>query len=700
MTPENELINKSYYQTIIDKNEKEHPIKILGEMYMEEMKGELPDLSSIRFSQGEVYFLNKDYEAAIYKWQHPLDEEFIPWAQKNIADAHVEMGLLEEAEKFYMDVQTESIALKSEVLLQLFSLYIEQDQLERSVHTIKKAVELNPDYSYVTKVAKTYFEDINDWENAVELAVNEAIRTESVSWFEILEGYAEKGLTSKNEPSYFAGVLAVLLHIDMHRFERLTEVLWSSYKHGDFYIPWLEVMNQLLLNQKVEQSYKWEKVPDLFKETYFDLISGRFLIQDISNLIEDHLTNWLALSSASDSLISSTSILSWNEVFPATLDASLVSRAEHHFVESNANQNGRQEGIELIDSIRSWAEKEGLLERLNENLRPLMAGINIEVASPAEIRNFIKAMIECLLEQRVESENEIMKEIDWNKELLTELYEMQQQSGDMEIEKVSIMANALDSLKSNLYEKVKNNLPRLLRHCSELVKEDSDFTKLHTVLNEEMNKRITHYMEKNVLYEFNHTILEWIEACEREFQDCQNLFNEYSERINQQYNQEKVVLQGDFGVLNDWKRDMERISRGLLNHEEVNIMLRNNASQLLLKGAGKLLGSMKNKEMIHNRYKNYIENKDYSEVIEKIMQPFILQLELFEKSIEWDTNRFFSESMEEIHRLMEEVQIDIEKHNNSINMMQDNPEIFRDPLTLFELKLRQYELMNTVEVLN
>lgn len=696
MTTENELINKSYYQTIIDKNEKEHPIKVLGEMYMEEMQGERPDLSSIRFSQGEVYFLNHDYEAAIYKWQHPLDEEFIPWAQKNIADAHMEMGLLEEAEKFYMGVQTKSVILKSEVLLQLFSLYIEQDQLEKSVETIKKAVELNPDYSYVTKVAKTYFEEINDWENAVELAVNEAIRTASLSSFEVLEGYGRKGLTSIYEPNYFNEVLVVLLYIDKNSFENLTEVLWSSYKQSDFYLQWLEAINDLLLDQTIEQSYTWEKLPVLFKETYFDLISGRFLIRDISHLIQNHLTNWLALSSVSDSFISSTAILSWNEVFPSELDAALIMEAEQYFGNSNVNQNGRKAGIELLDSIRTWAKREGLLERLTEYMKPMLDGVNMEMASPSEIRNLIKAAIECLLEQRVELENEVLTEINWNKELLTELHDIQQQLGDMEKEKASIMANLLGDLKNKLNENVKNNLPRLLRHCSELVKEDSDFSKLHTVLNEEMNKRITHYMEKNVVHEFNHSILEWIEECEEEFQGCQYTFNEFSERINQQYNKEKVVLKGDFRVLNDWQRDMERLSRGLLKHDKVNIMMRNNPSQLLLKSAGKLLGSLKNKEMIYNRYKNYIEQADYSEITEEVMHPFIVQLELFEKSIEWDTNRFFSESMEEIQHLMEEVQANIEKHNNAINVMHDNPENYRDPLTFFELQLRQYELMHTL----
>src|SRR5699024_9400635 len=126
-----------------------------------------PELSSIRFGQGEVYFLKKDYEAAIFKWQQPIEEEFIPWSQKNIPDAHLEMGLLDEAEKFSKQVDTSSSALKSEVLLQLFSLYLEQGNREKAVRTIRKAVSLNPDYSRVTELAKSYLEDIGEWEYAV-----------------------------------------------------------------------------------------------------------------------------------------------------------------------------------------------------------------------------------------------------------------------------------------------------------------------------------------------------------------------------------------------------------------------------------------------------------------------------------------------------------------------------------------------------
>ena len=149
--------------------------------------------------------------------------------------------------------------------------------------------------------------------------------------------------------------------------------------------------------------------------------------------------------------------------------------------------------------------------------------------------------------------------------------------------------------------------------------------------------------------------------------------------------------------MDDWKRDIERISRGALRFDKVNILLRNNPSQLLLKGVGKVLGSIsKNKDMLHSRYKNYIENADYSEIAGEIIHSFIQQLELFEESIKWDVNRFISNPQTELHSLIEEVQVDIEKHNDSLNRLREKPEIYRDPLTLFELKLRQYELMNRI----
>lgn len=697
VTTENQLINKSYYENIVNQNNKEHPIKVLGEMYMEEMKKERPELSSIRYAQGEVYFLNNDFEAAIYKWQHPLDEKFIPWAQKNIADAHFEMGLWDHAEKFYKEVETESIDLKTEVLLQLFSLYIQQGEQQKAVDAIKNAVTLNPDYPSVTEIAQTYFEDIKDWDHAVELAVKEAIRTKSLSWITILEEYVGRGLTTHYGPNYFNEVLVTVLDMDKYRFESLTEILWDSYRQSEFYLHWLEEINELLLNNSIEESYMWKKLPNLFKDAYFELISGRFLIKEISTLIQKHLSNWLEISSTSDTLISSSAVLAWNDIFPSDLQATLINEAEYYFANSNVSQNNRQEGIKLYESIKKWAEKEGLLNDLEVFMEPMLEEYNIDVASPSKIRNIIKAAIEFLIEKRIEVLQEIIDKIHWNEELLTRLHDIQSQLHDMEVEEARVVTDSFSQLKQDAIQQIKRKLPEIIRNCSELIKEDSDFGKLHVDLNNEMNKRIANYMERTALYDFKHAIASWIKNSEEVFNTYQLNLDDMSEGFNYQYGEERLKLEGDFKVLDDWQRDMERITRGMLHIEKVNILMRNNPSQLLLKGAGKLFGSIsKGNDKLYSKYRSYIENGDFSEITEKIIQPFIQQVELFEGSIEWDISRFFANSHDVINSVSEELQGDIAKHTDSLEIMREKPEFYRDPLTLFDLKLRQYELMNTI----
>ena len=68
MSLEKQLIEKAYYQMFISEHEQVHPIRLLGEAYLEELQKDMPDLSYIRFAQGELYYQHKDFETAIFKW--------------------------------------------------------------------------------------------------------------------------------------------------------------------------------------------------------------------------------------------------------------------------------------------------------------------------------------------------------------------------------------------------------------------------------------------------------------------------------------------------------------------------------------------------------------------------------------------------------------------------------------------------------
>lgn len=82
-----------------------------------------------------------------------------------------------------------------EVSLQLLSLYIEQDRLGLAFKTISEAVAFQPDYPNITAIARSFYEKQEDWNNAIELAVQEGIRTQSLHWFDTLITYINKGFT-------------------------------------------------------------------------------------------------------------------------------------------------------------------------------------------------------------------------------------------------------------------------------------------------------------------------------------------------------------------------------------------------------------------------------------------------------------------------------------------------------------------------
>ena len=121
---------------------------------------------------------------------------------KNIADSYFELGLYETAEAIYKSVVTENPVLKIEVLLQLFSLYIVESRQSNATNVIKEAVNFQPDYQNVTKLARNFFEEQKDW-SQIELAVNESIRTKSLVWFDILKKYIEQGVAQTIAANYF-----------------------------------------------------------------------------------------------------------------------------------------------------------------------------------------------------------------------------------------------------------------------------------------------------------------------------------------------------------------------------------------------------------------------------------------------------------------------------------------------------------------
>jgi len=906
MTLEDQLKQKTYYKMFINEHEDIHPIRVLGEAFQEEAAKDLPNLSSIRFAQGEVYFHHKDYETAIFKWEN-ITDELEPWAKKNTADAYYELGLLSTAEDIYTSIATDNATLSTEVALQLFSLYIERGKLDAAVSTIKRTIVANPDYPNVTEIARAFFEEQQDWDNAVELAVSEAMRSEDSNWFNVLSGYVDKGFTKGHAPGYFTQALIHLFHRDKKQFEQLVSSLWKSYDHEESYFTWIREINQLLLQLDLEREDQWHELSRLHKHAYFGLIEGRYFIKMLQEFIPDLLTNWLRLADDRNVVLSSAAVLSWNELFPTNMSQTIVTDAEKLISITETDIDELEESLALFDTIIDWASahdmgennrykwlveqlidfdrqhllitgltgsgkstfvntvlgealqdsptssivmfKDGAEEEITEitdwqisnlegfnefqermdrrrnalesiiefklpngflkgnkvtfidtpglkgnhndryevlknlqvadavlfvldgnspftdkersalvqiqelapdipvhfllskmdtivgeqeavriyeetkskihsilpdaivfafsshyekgqqveEIRELIQSIkvtrNLEDKRLAKLLYFIRTTIASLLQKRIDVENQLVESIRWNEEMHMKLNGAVNQVKDTEIQKTTAITKSYRAIKETIQKDIAQAIPAMLKECSVLIKEDSNFSKIHLELNEEMNRRLQEYLEQTVMPKFYQSLQNWIGYSKEEFDQAQEFLSEMGDGFNQMYGEEHLGLVCDFKVLDDWLRDTDRMtSRFLL--DEVNILLRRTPSQFLLKSAGKLFGAIsQNKAMLYNKYKAFVENEDYAETIDEVSKQFFQPFELFEKSLARDVTLFFKGPLRDLTAAVEEAKAGIESNQDLLNKMNTNPEMFRDPLTLFGVRLRQFEWM-------
>jgi hypothetical protein len=906
MNVEEQLIKKAYFEEMIE-NSTNHPYQILSELYLEENKKEVADFSYIRFAQGEVYFHHKDYEAAIFKWEN-IQNELAPWAQKNMADAYLELGMPETAERIYLSIEEASTTLKMEANLQLLSIYIDQGRKDHAIEIIQSAVALDPDYPEMTDIARNFFEEHEEWNYAISLALDEAVRTGSLKWFAILEGYITAGKTVGKHPMYFNQAMTNLFSIDKARFEQLVGALWAQYDGTAEYLDWLNNFNTLFLDMDVTSEDSWRLLSKLYQEAYLRLINGTHLIKELSRMIPSHLSNWLKITSSSTALIASSAVMAWSERFPSTVSSTVVRRAEEMILNAQQYPTAKEDSLHLFQTILKWAEENGIdsgnlikwsIEELvdHDSHHLLLAGISncskedfinvvlgedilpsptssiiafkhgdgteirevtdtevtgienreqfqqaigvrrqnlkketiidftfsseflrvnglkmidlpeiqyhqvgnhaiyqyvhladcllffinaeqgltdsdkevlkqvniqvpnlpihfvltklekfsneeeikvvektlnrIQVYSPdaklfiysansreekvvkdfteflqtslnigtildervTKLQHFVRKSIHYLLDKRLEMENNLIESVRWNEEMASKLTGAINQIHDLEDEKKRTIKDKYFQIKEEVRKEILKDIPNILRRSSEIIKEDSDFSKIHLKLNEEMNSRVQEYLEESIMKKYYLELNHWITFSKAEFDQAQYTLDEMCEGFNMMYGEERIKQECDFKILDDWQRDADRMTSGI-QLEKMNFLLRYTPAQVILKGAGKLFSVMpQNKTLLYNKYKSYIENENYLEAADTITNKFFKQFELFEKALGRDVTLFFKEPLNILNSAVDEAHQNIEISKAELEKMRVKPELYRDPLNLFEVQLRQYEWM-------
>ncbi|KAB7672484.1 hypothetical protein [Bacillus sp. B1-b2] len=903
MTLEKKLIEKTYYESYT-KDRDELPFEVLGQLYMQEQRKNVPDMTSIRFAQGELYFQYHDYEAAIFKWEN-ISGELEPWAKKNLADAYLELEEYSTAESFYKSIATDSDLLTTEISLQLFSLYLQKGNHEMALDMIKSLVISNPDYANITTIAKKYYEEQQEWDEAIQLAVHEGLRTDSLKWYDALIPYSKLELIKNYPPSYFKETLQNVQELDRPTFTRLVVAMWPNYQETTHNLAWVQLFNEIFVPSEEEEN----SLAEVIEKSYHYLISGKYPINEVKEFIPSLLANYFLSAVDEKKHTAASAVLAWNEMFKESIDRSVVEQAETNINLASNSDVGTEEFMSLFQSIVTWANKHDIhidhkfsrkvMEYIpSQNNHILMLGstgsgvntyineligetilaeetkavVTIQDQDYLEMKeltdsgfvtmdnltNFydellnihdytenprvfnlyapssylrenkwtvstapfvsedsycdyalladsllfvinekavfsyteyeqlnqwkeksphltiqfliyvddvdhdrvatkrlqkaistiqhyfsdskifiyskqenphsqldeislyytqhfqerdvkeerlsksttiIQDLITSLLDKRVEMESSLQTSLQVYEEMVSKLSGAKNQLIDMEAMQSDLVIKQFHDLKRNIKEEIIKEVPELLRNCKELVKEDSDFSKIHLILNEEMNKRINSYLQETMVPRVHQHTEDWIQHSQTELEKSQIFLNELKESFNDIYQEQTLTLTCDFSIIDDWHRDARRLTGGM-QVDQLNIFMRFNPSQMFLKSAGKLLGVMQqNKKMLQSKYQKYMETEDFQEVANEVAEKVLQQFDFYEKGLARDIQLFYVQPIQTLQTTVEVKTTEIEEYRDLLSRLKKNPAMFHDPLRLFELRLLQYDwLANTVKV--
>jgi len=224
-----------------------------------------------------------------------------------------------------------------------------------------------------------------------------------------------------------------------------------------------------------------------------------------------------------------------------------------------------------------------------------------------------------------------------------------------------------------------------------MVKEDSDFSSILEDINQEMNVKIRRYLQETILPKLNGSLLQWIENAGVVLAGTQEFVTEINDSINEYMREERLVLEGDMKLLEDWRRDVDRMT-SLVQLEDIDVLLQSSPSQFILKSTSGLFGLFSKASQV-SQYQKHIDGINYDEVTSTIISKFFLQYEMFEKSLQRDILLFLRSPYHYLHELVDETRDAIYQYTTILGEMKSNPELFFDPINFYSVRVMQQELI-------
>lgn len=322
----------------------------------------------------------------------------------------------------------------------------------------------------------------------------------------------------------------------------------------------------------------------------------------------------------------------------------------------------------------------------------------------SKVLHFIRNTIAELINARILKGNSLSDQVTYKEDVLQKLKGLISQLEETVLEQTDTITDQYNVIKMEKNTEVEEKIHKLIRECTETITEESDFKSIQSDLNRVMNDNIRRYFEEESIPSFRYSLQEWLRSIKEDLSTVQGHLHEMGETFNSLLgSKKKIELKCDFQILNDWQRDLNRmLSR--IEVEEENIIDGAKPSQLLLKSAGVILGALKqNNGMLCNQYKRLIENGDYKQISTTIVKKSFHEFDLFERSLKTDLAIFFERPVQELLEQLETLEHEINETKDTLANMNEKPELFYDPIKLFEISLLQNEMItnsNAAEVVS
>ncbi|MCP8970766.1 tetratricopeptide repeat protein [Ectobacillus ponti] len=304
----------------------------------------------------------------------------------------------------------------------------------------------------------------------------------------------------------------------------------------------------------------------------------------------------------------------------------------------------------------------------------------------------VRKTLYALAEELRERERMMNASIKTNGDLLLSMGEMENELAVCERGQLQALRASLEQIRDAVKRDAKKRLPALLRGCANLLQPDSDFRSVHMMLNEAMNERVQLYITQTAAGKLQMQMQNWIEEQRQRMREQTSILRGLRKTIQNLCGEDCLNLETYIGIFSRWEQEASRLPYEV-QAEHINILLRSTPGQLLLKGAGKLLGGRQGNALLYSQYKKYIEGEDYEAVVEQAIAALLQPFEQFARMAEEQLEQYFRDPIGVLKRMNEETHLRLQESRQAYGDMKAKPELYEEPLLLFEVRLRQYEML-------